>query len=530
METQTGTQVGQYILEDKLGEGGMAEVWRARNAVLGHSVAIKFLTPRFAGNPEVEHRFLEEGKRQANLQHSNIVSAFDFLYVDDRSFLIMKFIKGESLDHRLFKLQAPMPLAAVLSISRDVLGALDYAHTEGVVHRDIKPSNILLENTGRAYVLDFGIALALGQQRVTRVGAAIGTPHYMSPEQIVGSKALDHRSDIYSYGCVLYQMLTETPPFDFKEGEGDTEYFVKDQHLRQPARPLRELNPDVPEQIEQVVMRCLEKKPADRYDSCHDVLAALTEPIREQAPLPPRRPAGPVPTPTKLESAEMLAAAWEQKNPRVTAYMPVVPEPPQAAAPAYVPPPTPARRGTPPAVFALAGVLALAAAGGGYFWYSHKTEPASHNDDKIVQNEPKKDLGTADPNAGKPVVPVVKKTVVRPKKETSSTQAADNRLPPNPLPDPVEPPKKDPVIEQPVTPPPLPVAQSGVLHCPGTPVPKNGALTFTVPNKPLQYDFDHTRWVILQPKVRSLGDSKTITLVSIAPGYQTSCDIPWHTK
>jgi eukaryotic-like serine/threonine-protein kinase len=164
-----------------------------------------------------------------------------------------------------------MALPSVLSISRDVLGALDYAHSEGVVHRDIKPSNIPIDTSQRAYVLDFGIALALGQQRVTRVGMAIGTPHYMSPEQIVGSKELDHRTDIYSYGCVLYQMLTQVPPFDFKEGEGDTEYFVKDQHLRQPVTPPRELNPEIPETIERVVLRCLEKNRrtvSNRVTSC----------------------------------------------------------------------------------------------------------------------------------------------------------------------------------------------------------------------------------------------------------------------
>ena len=232
-----GFQLGTYILEDKLGEGGMAEVWRARNPVLNTYAAVKFLVPRLAGNPDIEKRFLGEGKRQAALQHPNIVSAFDFHYVDNRSFLVMRYIDGENLDHRLFKLQAPMSLPEAAAISRDVLSALDYAHSQGVVHRDIKPSNLLIENGGRVHVLDFGIALVLGEDRLTRVGAAIGTPHYMSPEQIVGARNIDGRTDIYSFGCVLYQILTQATPFDATEQEGNVDYIVKDRHLREEPVP-----------------------------------------------------------------------------------------------------------------------------------------------------------------------------------------------------------------------------------------------------------------------------------------------------
>jgi serine/threonine protein kinase len=214
-EPQEGErQIGQYILEEKLGEGGMAEVWKARNQVLGTPAAIKFLNQSFAGHPETEQRFLGEGKRQAQLRHPNIVSAFDFIYLNGRSYLVMEYIEGEGLDTRLLKLQGPMPLADVLTISRDVLGALGYAHAHNVVHRDVKPSNILLENGGRVYVMDFGIALVTGEQRLTRIDMCVGTPHYMSPEQIVSARNIDCRSDIYAYGCVLYEMLTNHVPFD----------------------------------------------------------------------------------------------------------------------------------------------------------------------------------------------------------------------------------------------------------------------------------------------------------------------------
>ena len=269
-------RVGQYLLEEKIGEGGMAEVWRARHQVLGTCVAIKFLAPGLAGLPDVEQRFLGEGKRQAQLSHPNIVSTFDFLYENERSYLIMKLVEGENLDDRIYRLPAPMPLSQTLSISTDVLRALDYAHSRNVIHRDIKPSNILIENDGRAYVMDFGIALVMGEQRATRVGVAIGTPHYMSPEQITGSRDIDCRADIYSFGCVLYLMLTQQLPFNAEPGEGTTDYAIKSKHLRETAKPVRQLNPNIPEHMERAVMRCLEKKPDDRFRSCQELLTALT--------------------------------------------------------------------------------------------------------------------------------------------------------------------------------------------------------------------------------------------------------------
>jgi serine/threonine protein kinase len=282
-ENQTnGRQVGSYILEQKLGEGGMAEVWKARHQVLGTYVAIKFLSAGYAGNPDIEQRFLGEGKKQARLFHPNIVSAYDFIYAEGRSYLIMKFIEGESLDELLFRLQAPMPLPQVLAVSTDVLHALEYAHTQNIVHRDIKASNILIEKGERALVTDFGVAMVVGEKRVTRVGMAIGTPHYMSPEQILGLTDIDRRADIYSFGCVLYQMLTGKAPFEAAEGEDDTEFIIQDKHVRQQPVPPRQWNPYIPEHIERAVLKCLEKKATDRFLSCQDLLAALTNPPAEE--------------------------------------------------------------------------------------------------------------------------------------------------------------------------------------------------------------------------------------------------------
>ncbi len=282
----------------------MAEVWKARHQLLGTHVAIKFLSAGYAGIAEVEQRFLGEGKKQARLSHPNIVSAYDFLYVDGRSYLIMKFIDGESLDELLFRLQAPMPLPQVLAISTDVLHALQYAHSQNVVHRDIKPSNIMIEKGERALVMDFGVAMVVGEKRVTRMGMAIGTPHYMSPEQILGTADIDRRADIYSFGCVLYQMLTGKAPFEAAAGEDDTEFVIQDKHVRQQPVPLRQWNPYIPPQIEQAVLKCLEKKAADRFNSCEDLHAALFVPARpEIAPgANPGIETTPAPSKTMIES------------------------------------------------------------------------------------------------------------------------------------------------------------------------------------------------------------------------------------
>ena len=393
-------QVGSYILEQKLGEGGMAEVWKARHQVLGTYVAIKFLSAGYAGTPDVEQRFLNEGKKQARLFHPNIVSAYDFIYADGRSYLIMKFIEGESLDELLFRLQAPMQLPQVLAISTDVLHALEYAHTQNIVHRDIKPSNILIEKGERALVTDFGVAMVVGEKRVTRVGMAIGTPHYMSPEQILGSADIDRRADIYSFGCVLYQMLTGKAPFEAAEGEDDTEFIIQDKHVRQQPVPPRQWNPYIPEHIERAVLKCLEKKAADRFISCQDLLAALTNPAVEEPkprsltvietaaperprtiveqPLPRRETlieTVPARTDTVIETGKATVPPTSVTN---VAKLPQQPTEPITPAPAK-----PARDLT--IVWLLGTALLSASLVGGVYLYLHRPKPEPV---KIIDNNP----------------------------------------------------------------------------------------------------------------------------------------------
>jgi phosphate transport system substrate-binding protein len=290
------TQIGQYILVRKLGEGGMAEVWEGSHIHLNTQVAIKFLLPLLATNAELQTRFLEEGKRQARLRHPNIVSALDFIQVDGRSYLVMEYIDGENLEARLGDPQRPLSPGEIHAVSWDVLSALDYAHSISLVHRDVKPSNILLDRGGRILLTDFGIALVLSETRRTRTGTVLGTSLYMSPEQITRPREVDKRSDIYSFGCVLYAMMAGSPPFG---GDGDTDYSIQDSHVRAaPQRP-GERNPQISPQVEEVILRCLEKDPAKRFQSCGAVMNALDAAMKERngeiqdEPPVPIRPSGP---------------------------------------------------------------------------------------------------------------------------------------------------------------------------------------------------------------------------------------------
>ncbi len=251
----------------------MAEVWEARHDQLGSRAAIKFLLPEFARNKDLQERFLNEGKRQAQLQHPNIIPAMDFFQVEGRSFLVMQYVEGENLESRL-KLENPaLTLKEIRSIATDILSALDYAHSKGVVHRDVKPSNILLDPKGRVLLMDFGIALALTEeQRLTRTNTSMGTPDYMSPEQITRPLEVDFRSDIYSFGCVLYAMLSGNPPFSF---EGATAFAIHDRHVRAAPPPLVCRNPEIPRGVVNVVLKCLEKDPANRYQTCAEIIPAL---------------------------------------------------------------------------------------------------------------------------------------------------------------------------------------------------------------------------------------------------------------
>jgi len=290
---QEQLRIGQYILERRIGQGGMAEVWTAHHVHLENRVAVKFLHPEYNAQSELQERFLNEGKRQAKLQHPNIVPAVDFFQVEGRSFLVMQYIEGTNLEARLEDQNSPLNFPEIHGISKQVLSALDYAHSLGIIHRDIKPSNILIDKSGRVLLMDFGIAKALTEDRsVTLTNSFMGTPDYMSPEQVTRPKEVDARSDIYSFGCVLYSMLSGHPPFS---EEGDTAFHIQERQVRNPPPPLVCRAEGVPAAVEQIMLKCLEKDPAKRFQSCGEMIKALDATTVGGAA---KKPAGFADTPT----------------------------------------------------------------------------------------------------------------------------------------------------------------------------------------------------------------------------------------
>jgi len=268
--------VDRYVIERELGAGGMATVYLAQDVRHDRKVALKVLRPELSAILGGE-RFLAEIKTTANLQHPHILSLFDSGEADGLVFYVMPYVEGESLRDRLVR-EKQLPVEDALRITREVAGALDYAHRHGVVHRDIKPENILLHD-GSALVADFGIALAVsrsdGGTRMTETGMSLGTPHYMSPEQAMGEREITAKSDVYALGCVLYEMLTGEPPFT-----GPTAQAIIARVMTEEPRSLTLQRRTVPPHVEAAVQVALAKLPADRFTSAADFAAALSDATR----------------------------------------------------------------------------------------------------------------------------------------------------------------------------------------------------------------------------------------------------------
>ena len=280
-----GTQFGAYELLDTLGRGGMATVYLARDHKHHRRVAVKVLHAEISAAVGREW-FLREIDTAARLHHPHILPLHDSGASGDRLYYVMPYVEGESLRERLRR-EGTLPLASALSVLREVAGALDYAHRQGVVHRDIKPENILLQD-GQAIVADFGIARAIGTAAtdtgVPNTNPPIGTPAYMSPEQAVASGQPDGRTDIYALGCVVYEMLAGAPPFP-----GSSTQVVLKRHELDPVPPLRQARPDLSLQIEEAIGRALRKSPADRYSTAGAFAAAVgatgeatSQPVRKR--------------------------------------------------------------------------------------------------------------------------------------------------------------------------------------------------------------------------------------------------------
>ena len=262
-----GRELSHYRILSKLGEGGMGVVYRAEDLTLGRQVALKILSPQLVGDPKARRRFLREAKTAALLDHPGICAVYEAGEVEGQLFIAMALLEGTTLRERIAS--GPISTDESIDIAWQVAGALKEAHGRGIVHRDIKPENIMLLAGGQTKVMDFGLARLEGATQLTRTGASLGTSAYMSPEQTRGDKA-DDRSDIWSLGVVLYEMLSGKAPFRGEYGPA-IEYAI----LHEEPEPLAAARPGIPSELENLVRTCLEKTPANRYRSADELLADL---------------------------------------------------------------------------------------------------------------------------------------------------------------------------------------------------------------------------------------------------------------
>jgi len=262
----------RYELHRKLARGGMSDVYLARDLLLDRPVAVKVLFPEYAKDPTFVERFRREAQAAANLNHPNIVAIYDWGQQSGTYFIVMEYVEGRSLSE-IIRTDGPLHPRRAAEVTADIAAALGFAHRNGVVHRDVKPGNIIISPSGQVKVADFGIAQAItggaDQSNLTQAGAVMGTATYFSPEQAQG-KPVDPRSDLYSLGCVLYEMLTSKPPF-----AGDTPVAIAYQHVQSPVTLPSASGVAVPPALEAIDMQLLAKSPSDRYASAEDLRADL---------------------------------------------------------------------------------------------------------------------------------------------------------------------------------------------------------------------------------------------------------------
>ena len=302
---------GRYEIEEKLGEGAMGVVYRARDLTLGRVVALKLLSAEGAED-ELHKRFHREAEAVGRLDHPNIVKIYDLAESDGRLYMAMELLEGHDL-RALIEERAEIPLVERVRILEEICRGLGYAHAKGVVHRDIKPANILVNAAGRVKVLDCGLARVATRATITRRGVILGTPDYMCPEQAMG-KTVNPRSDIFSAGAVFYEFLTLQKPFI-----GKTLHSVLYQILSEKQTPVLTLNPEIPARLAELVSRMLQKKPEHRYQSMEDVasdlrairLALYRSRGRSTVTAPRPTPSAAAAEETRVKTRQLLARAKE---------------------------------------------------------------------------------------------------------------------------------------------------------------------------------------------------------------------------
>jgi eukaryotic-like serine/threonine-protein kinase len=385
MNFQAGSTIGDYQVVAVLGAGGMGEVYKVRNTISDRIEAMKVLLADLAHEPDLADRFLREIKVQASLEHPNLAALHTAVRVENRLLMLMEFVEGITLEQRAK--QGPIPAAEGVGYISQVLGALEYAHSHGVVHRDLKPANMMLTAGGLVKLMDFGIAKATSERTLTMTGTTVGSLYYMSPEQIQGTD-VDARSDLYAVGVSLYELLTGKRPFD-----GDSQFAIMSAHLEKTPVPPIEHDPKLPKALNDLILMAVAKDPKLRFQTAGAFRNALGNVMRASAP-----------------ASAPVAAPVPQPAPQPVS-LPLPPVPPAAARPApQVAPPQAAP--PPPLVVAAvkskrwlwmgAGAVAVAAAAIAVIQFGpwKRTEAAPHQEPPAAMQQVQP---AAEPPAAQPV-------------------------------------------------------------------------------------------------------------------------------
>ncbi len=290
------TVAGRYLLEHRLGEGGMGAVWRARDLELGRVIALKTIRPELSSDESLLKRFKQELLLSRQITHRNVIRIFDFIADGEMRYITMELVEGEDLRRALDR-RGRLPIAETVAIVKQTAEGLEAAHLEGIIHRDLKPQNIMVDRRGQVRVMDFGLARSLEQASLTQTVGIMGTPDYMSPEQVLGEE-VDGRSDIFSLGLIFYEMLTGERAF-----AADSMASTLLKRTREPAHPPIDLNPAMPQRLSDIAMRCLEAKQSARYQSMAELIKDLAEQNWVETPID-RADSGP------LEPNRMLGSRY----------------------------------------------------------------------------------------------------------------------------------------------------------------------------------------------------------------------------
>jgi serine/threonine-protein kinase len=354
MAFNVGDTVGDYQILSVLGTGGMGKVYKARNVISDRVEALKVLLPDLANETELADRFMREIKLLASLNHPNIAALHTALRLDNQLLMVMEYVEGRTIEDRLK--DGPLPPGEAAGYISQALSALAFAHERGVVHRDIKPANMMIAAGGQLKLMDFGIAKAVADRRLTMTGTTLGSLFYMSPEQVKGISDLDGRSDIYSVGVALYEMVTGTRPF-----KGGSDYSIMVAHLEQAPIPPIQIDPSLPPVLNEIIMTAIQKDRENRFQSANAFRSALESaapslgqsmpaPMPVAASRPAATPLAPPPLapPPVPSMTQAVTQGWMQpQQPQTPPPLPppLAPPPP----PPFVPTPAPVAWAPPPA-------------------------------------------------------------------------------------------------------------------------------------------------------------------------------------